>query len=489
MNDCFLNLLFSFQLLLPLKEGADFVGSKQTIDVILSDLSLLGYVIPVGGLGIGLFICLLAYLAAEYNVRFQSHEKYKIAMNMLHSIHTPLTLLRNQLEDIKTASLSEPISLKIEEVLKYAERIIDCNQNVMTLDKIEGSIKPKTATVDFELSTYITSIVNQCRPYANIRQVKLKVNECSDCVSCRINENIMTAALQYLLYKIILITNSGCCISISVTHTMDAWELHISNNTVTENKAESLFSFISALFPVYGYSGLRTVRKIIRLHGGKMIGYGHGKFATFRIVIPTDCHCQNQKCPVIKSSRIHKDEKQDLKAKDAPHILLVMKDKPFSDYLRKSLSRYYQISILEDPDLIIHTIIRQIPDTIIIDDYAHHPTEIKATIESARQKYPSKKIVAVFMPNTYSRYRDYAEEFVKAFQKADYTFLTMVNSNREKKEDFNIDSDDIIKEINGEILYDDISILNKYKGSVFCFMSCASIYHIENEFINELKEK
>lgn len=41
MNDCFLNLLFSFQLLLPLKEGADFVGSKQTIDVILSDLSLL----------------------------------------------------------------------------------------------------------------------------------------------------------------------------------------------------------------------------------------------------------------------------------------------------------------------------------------------------------------------------------------------------------------------------------------------------------------
>lgn len=178
----------------------------------------------------------------------------------------------------------------------------------------------------------------------------------------------MTAALQYLLYKIILITNSGCCISISVTHTMDAWELHISNNTVTENKAESLFSFISALFPVYGYSGLRTVRKIIRLHGGKMIGYGHGKFATFRIVIPTDCHCQNQECPVIKSSRIHKDEKQDLKAKDAPHILLVMKDKPFSDYLRKSLSRYYQISILEDPDLIIHTIIRQIPDTIIIDD-------------------------------------------------------------------------------------------------------------------------
>lgn len=129
----------------------------------------------------------------------------------------------------------------------------------------------------------------------------------------------------------------------------------------------------------------------------------------------------------------------------------------------------------------------KINDTIIIDDYAHHPTEIKATIESARQKYPNKKIIAVFMPNTYSRYRDYAEEFVETFKKADYTFLTMVSSNREKKEDYNIDSDDIIKEINGEILTDDLEELLKYKGSVFCFMSCASIYHIEEKFINLLK--
>ena len=129
----------------------------------------------------------------------------------------------------------------------------------------------------------------------------------------------------------------------------------------------------------------------------------------------------------------------------------------------------------------------KVNDTIIIDDYAHHPTEIKATIESARQKYPDKKIIAVFMPNTYSRYRDYAEEFVETFKKADYTFLTMVSSNREKKEDYNIDSDDIIKEINGEILTDDLKDLLKYKGSVFCFMSCASIYHIEEKFINLLK--
>ena len=50
-----------------------------------------------------------------------------------------------------------------------------------------------------------------------------------------------------------------------------------------------------------------------------------------------------------------------------------------------------------------------------------------------------------------------------------------------------LQSGDKIKEINGEILTDDLEDLLKYKGSVFCFMSCASIYHIEEKFINLLK--
>ncbi|QIU95838.1 helix-turn-helix domain-containing protein [Bacteroides faecium] len=380
MNIFFLNLLFSFQVLLPVDGGVNLTNSKQTVDVILPNLSLFGYAVPIEGLGIGLFICLLAYLAAEYNVRLQSSEKLKIAMNMLHSIHTPLILLRNQLEDIKTSGLPESISSKIEKVLGYTECIIDCNQNVIMLDKADNSIRPKTSTANLELSAYITSIVNQCRAYANTRQVRLTVNECPDCVSCRINENIMTAALQHLLNKIILITDSGCCISINVTHTTNAWELHISNNVLSEKKEESLFSFISTQFFVYSYGDLRTVRKIIRSHGGKMTGYGHGKTVTFRIVIPTDCHCRNKSCPVInhpttaamgnldKSSRIINREKEYSKAKDAPHILLVMTDNMFSSYLKKSLSKYYQISILENPDLLVQTVTQQIPDTIIIDD-------------------------------------------------------------------------------------------------------------------------
>ena len=48
-----------------------------------------------------------------------------------------------------------------------------------------------------------------------------------------------------------------------------------------------------------------------------------------------------------------------------------------------------------------------VSDVTVIDDYAHHPTEIKVTLEAARQKYPNKKLVAVFKPNTYSRTERY----------------------------------------------------------------------------------
>ena len=230
MNDCYLNFLVSFRALFSLDVGANLVNSKQTIGIILPDLSLLGYAVPVESFGIGLFVILFAYLIIEYNVQLLSHEKFKIAMNMLHTAHTPLILLRNQLEELKTGNLPEPLSQQVEEALGYAECIIYCNRNIATLNKVNKRIPPKTSTVNLELSTYVTSIVNQCRAHANSRQIRLTVGECSDCVSCRINENIMTAALQHLINKMILISESGCCISINVTHTMNSWQLQISNN-------------------------------------------------------------------------------------------------------------------------------------------------------------------------------------------------------------------------------------------------------------------
>lgn len=380
MNDCYLSLLLNFRALLSIDSGANLVNSKQAIGVILPDLSLLGYAVPVESFGIGLFIVLFAYLAVEYNVQLLSHEKLKIAMNMLHTTHTPLILLRNQLEELKTGNLPESLSQQVEEALRYTEYIIYCNQNIVTLNKVNKKILPKTSTVNLELSSYITSIVNQCRPYADSRRIQLTVSECSDCVSCRINENIMTAALQHLISKLILGSDLGCCISINITHTTDSWQLQITNCEIADKRVGKMFPFIPVIFPIYGYSDLWTVRKIIRLHGGKINGYRHGKSFAFQIVIPTDCHCRNQECSVIKhsstntknkakkSSESDKDDTPNAKTKDTSHILLVMADGAFRNYLRKALSRYFQISVLKDPDLLKDTVVRQNPDAIIIDD-------------------------------------------------------------------------------------------------------------------------
>ena len=380
MNDCYLSLLLNFRALLSIDSGANLVNSKQAIGVILPDLSLLGYAVPVESFGIGLFIVLFAYLAVEYNVQLLSHEKLKIAMNMLHTTHTPLILLRNQLEELKTGNLPESFSQQVEEALGYTECIIYCNQNIVTLNKVNKKILPKTSTVNLGLSSYITSIVNQCRPYADSRRIQLTVSECSDCVSCRINENIMTAALQHLISKLILGSDLGCCISINITHTTDSWQLQITNCEIADKRVGKMFPFIPVIFPIYGYSDLWTVRKIIRLHGGKINGYRHGKSFAFQIVIPTDCHCRNQECSAIKhsstntknkakkSSESDKDDTPNAKTKDTSHILLVMADGAFRNYLRKALSRYFQISVLKDPDLLKDTVVRQNPDAIIIDD-------------------------------------------------------------------------------------------------------------------------
>jgi UDP-N-acetylmuramate--alanine ligase len=73
---------------------------------------------------------------------------------------------------------------------------------------------------------------------------------------------------------------------------------------------------------------------------------------------------------------------------------------------------------------------------IVIDDYAHHPTEIKATLAAARLRYPQHRIWAVWQPHTYSRTKALFYEFTRAFQDADEIIVTEIYPSREPKQDF-----------------------------------------------------
>lgn len=132
----------------------------------------------------------------------------------------------------------------------------------------------------------------------------------------------------------------------------------------------------------------------------------------------------------------------------------------------------------------------KIGNCIIIDDYAHHPTEIKVTLQAVKQKYPNKRLVVVFVPNTYSRTKDFKEEFIDAFSIADKTYLTEIDCNRERQEDYpGITSHIIVDNLkNAEMIsIDTIDKLKEEKDSVVCFMSCAYVDKLIDSFKNLIK--
>jgi UDP-N-acetylmuramate--alanine ligase len=69
---------------------------------------------------------------------------------------------------------------------------------------------------------------------------------------------------------------------------------------------------------------------------------------------------------------------------------------------------------------------------LVIDDYAHHPTEIRATLSAARRGYPLRRIVALFQPHLYSRTRDFAREFGEALRLADVALVAPIYAAREE---------------------------------------------------------
>ena len=81
----------------------------------------------------------------------------------------------------------------------------------------------------------------------------------------------------------------------------------------------------------------------------------------------------------------------------------------------------------------------------LIDDYAHHPTEIKATLKAAREYFPHRRIWAVWQPHTYSRTKALLKEFSESFEKADEVIITDIFAARESFSGFGID--DVMKSV------------------------------------------
>lgn len=121
---------------------------------------------------------------------------------------------------------------------------------------------------------------------------------------------------------------------------------------------------------------------------------------------------------------------------------------------------------------------------VMIDDYAHHPSEIKATIDAARQKYPTQEIVAIFQPHTFSRTQAYFDDYVKILDTANKVFLTEIfTSARETSGD--IKSADIGAKLTnfGGILHEDtMEQLLAFDNAVYVFMGAGDLQKYEMIF-------
>ncbi|HIX02440.1 MAG TPA: UDP-N-acetylmuramate--L-alanine ligase [Candidatus Ligilactobacillus excrementigallinarum] len=133
---------------------------------------------------------------------------------------------------------------------------------------------------------------------------------------------------------------------------------------------------------------------------------------------------------------------------------------------------------------------KKIADMVIIDDYAHHPHEIRATIDAARQQYPDKKLIAVFQPHTFTRTIALMDDFAKSLNIADKVYLTDIfGSIRENSG--NVSAADLGKKITkgGEVLkLDNMSPLLNYHDAVVIFMGAGDIQKYERVYEQLLSE-
>jgi UDP-N-acetylmuramate--alanine ligase len=130
--------------------------------------------------------------------------------------------------------------------------------------------------------------------------------------------------------------------------------------------------------------------------------------------------------------------------------------------------------------------------SIVYDDYGHHPTEIRATLQALREKYKSGKfkLIVVFQPHLFSRTKLFLEEFSQAFSLADKICVLPIYASREK-DDETISSHDLVEITDNAIYMENFEEVKKYldknahSGSVVLTIGAGDVYLLSDMFITE----
>lgn len=126
-------------------------------------------------------------------------------------------------------------------------------------------------------------------------------------------------------------------------------------------------------------------------------------------------------------------------------------------------------------------ILGEVNGVTVVDDYAHHPTEIEATLKAAKE-LDFHKVWAVFQPYTYSRTQMLLEDFAKVLPIADHVVVTKIMGGRELEKDYNITAQDLTNKIPNSTYVDTFQeakeyiLANAQPGDLVITLGCGDVY-------------
>lgn len=138
----------------------------------------------------------------------------------------------------------------------------------------------------------------------------------------------------------------------------------------------------------------------------------------------------------------------------------------------------------------------QVNGITVVDDYAHHPSEIRATLAGARRRYGGRRIWAVFQPHTYSRTKALLAEFAAAFDDADRVVVTAIYAAREQ-DDLGISANDLVEMMTypealhiADLSEAGATVSKKLEpGDVLITMGAGDVWRIGEEVLASLKQR
>ena len=130
-------------------------------------------------------------------------------------------------------------------------------------------------------------------------------------------------------------------------------------------------------------------------------------------------------------------------------------------------------------------VVEEAGDSILIDDYAHHPTAIRLLIEAARNKYPGRKVVALYKPDRYSRLQFFLDGFAESLNTADEQAVLDFDANAKPEDDtITVTIGDLLEKLdNGHLMTiseEDAKKLADMGPAVYLFMSSKNIYLLKD---------